>query len=393
MPRIIDSDQHLFEYRGLWEEHSDPALRHEAIRFEDDALGHVTLRWRDQVLGVADVSLPGETDAIGERRRREREGLPPEARYDEILPRDYWEPAARLVQLERMGVDEALLFPNYGLGIERTLSIDLSALQANLGAWNRWCMEVARAGHGKLHPVAHLTLRDLPWFETQVEALARAGVRTAMIAPALVDGKPLSHPDLARVWATFADHGIAPVFHVADQPRVFDDAWYTERQAAAGSGEVGPREPGVFALDSIFLYVPAALATTDLILNGVFDRHPRLRLGIVELSAVWVPLYLMMLEGGSEFVARLTGRGRKLPLRPADYFRRQVRVSCFAYELPARIARQLHSEDVLMACSDYPHSEGTARPLDDYAAGRHGVAPPVAEGLFERNAAFLLGEG
>jgi len=392
MPRIIDSDQHLFEYRGLWEEHADPALRHEAIRFEDDALGHVTLRWRDQVLGVADVSLPGETDAIGQRRQREREGLPPEARYDEILPRDYWEPKALLAQLETMGVDEALLFPNYGLGIERTLSADLSALQANLGAWNRWCIEVARAGQGKLHPVAHLTLRDLPWFEAQVEALARAGVRAAMIAPALVDGKPLSHPELARAWAAFADHGIAPVFHVADQPRVFDDAWYTERQAATGSSEIGSREPGVFALDSIFLYVPAALATTDLILNGIFERHPGLRLGIVELSAVWVPLYLMMLEGGSQFVARLTGRERKLSLRPADYFRRQVRVSCFAYELPARIAKQLQSDDVLMACSDYPHSEGTARPLEDYAAGRFGVGPAAAGGLFERNAAFLLGE-
>jgi hypothetical protein len=116
----------------------------------------------------------------------------------------------------------------------------------------------------------------------------------------------------------------------------------------------------------------------------------------VELSAVWVPLYLMMLEGGSQFVARLTGRERKLPLRPTDYFRRQVRVSCFAYELPARIAKQLQSDDVLMACSDYPHSEGTAQPLDDYAAGRHGVAPAAAPaaagGLFERNAAFLLGE-
>lgn len=392
MTRIIDSDQHLFEYRGLWEEHADPALRHEAIRFEDDALGHVTLRWRDQVLGVADVSLPGETDAIGERRRREREGLPPEARYDEILPRDYWEPAARLAKLETMGVDEALLFPNYGLGIERTLSVDLAALEANLGAWNRWCAEVARAGQGKLHPVAHLTLRDLPWFEAQVEMLARAGVRAAMIAPALVDGKPLSHPDLERAWALFADHRIAPVFHVADQPRVFDDAWYTERRVASGPGEPGTRDPGVFALDSIFLYVPAALATTDLILNGILDRHPSLRIGIVELSAVWVPLYLMMLEGGSQFVARLTGRDRKLSLRPSDYFRRQVRVSCFAYELPARIAKQLQSDDVLMACSDYPHSEGTAQPLEDYAAGRHGVAPAAAQGLFERNAAFLLGE-
>jgi predicted TIM-barrel fold metal-dependent hydrolase len=380
MARVIDSDQHLFEYRGLWEEHIDPALRGEAIRFSDDALGHVRVTWRDRVLGMADVSLPGETDAIGERRRREREGLPPAARYDEALPRDYWEPAARLAKLAELGVDEAMLFPNYGLLWERVLSRSLPALTANMAAWNRWSATVAAEGRGRLHPVAHLTLRDLPWLERQLADLARAGVRAAMIAPALVDGKALSHPDLDRAWSAFVHHGVSPVFHVADQPRVFDDAWYSEE-----------KEAGTFAIDTVLLYVPAALATTDMILNGVFERHPDLRLGIVELSAVWVPLYLMMLDGGVAFVKRLTGSDATLTLKPSDYFRRQVRVSCFAYELPARIARQLGGDGVLMACSDYPHSEGTAHPLADYAApGKHGLAPPQAPGLFERNAAFLL---
>ena len=380
MTRVIDSDQHLFEYRGLWEEHIDPALRSEALRFADDALGHVKVMWRDRVLGVADVSLPGETAAIGERRRREREGLPPLARYDDALPQDYWSPSARLAKLAALGVDEAVLFPNYGLGIERTLSVDLSALTGNLGAWNRWCGVVAREGGGRLHPVAHLTLRDFAWLEAQLAALATAGVRLAMIAPALVDGKPLSHPSLDRAWAAFVHHGVTPVFHVADQPRVFDDAWYTE-----------PHDTGTFVLDTVFLYVPAALATTDLILGGVFGRHPGLRLGIVELSAVWVPMYLMMLDGGSQFAQRLTGRPGAVPGRPSDVFRRHVRVSCFAYEQPQRLASQLAGADLLMACSDYPHSEGTAQPLADYAAGRFGTEPASAPGLFERNAAFLLG--
>ena len=98
MPSVIDSDQHLYEYRGLWEEHIDPALRDDAIRFVEDSLGHVKVVWRDTALAVADVQLPGETDAIGERRRREREGKPPLARYDEILPRDYWEPGGTNLQ-------------------------------------------------------------------------------------------------------------------------------------------------------------------------------------------------------------------------------------------------------------------------------------------------------
>jgi hypothetical protein len=378
---ILDSDQHLYEYRGLWAEHCDPELRGEAIRFEDDALGHVRVMWRDRLLAVGDVQTPGETDAIGERRRRERDGLPPLVSYDEALPRDYWDPAARAAKLAALGVDEAVLFPNYGLVVERTLDADLAALRANLAAWNRWCATVAAAGGGRLHPVAHLTLRDLGWLESQLATLARAGVRLAMIAPALVDGRPLSHPDLARAWAAFEHHGVSPVFHVADQRKAFDLAWYTDRN-----------ELGVFAVDAVFLYVPAALAVTDLILNGVLERHPGLRLGIVELSAVWVPLYLMMLDGGTAFVERLGGRRSPLPLRPSDYFRRQVRVSSFAYELPKQIARRIGGGDVLMACSDYPHSEGTARPLADYAApGALGLRPEQDPAFFAGNAAFLLG--
>jgi predicted TIM-barrel fold metal-dependent hydrolase len=380
MGAVIDSDQHLYEYRGLWTDHIDPALRHEAIRFVDDPLGHVRVVWRDRVLAVADVQTPGETDAIGARRRREREGLPPLVRYDDGLPRDYWDPAARATRLAGLGVDEAVVFPNYGLIWERTLAREPQALLANMGAWNRWCETMLAEGGGRLHPVAHLSLRDPAWLEAQLARLAAAGVRLAMIAPALVEGRPLSHPDLERAWAAFAHHGVSPVFHVADQPKVFDEAWYTDRN-----------DLGVFAIDAVMIHVPAALACTDLILNGVFERHPDLRLGIVELSAVWVPLFLMMLDGGSQFVARLAGRASPLPLRPSDYFRRQVRVSSFAYELPRHLESMLGGADLLMACSDYPHSEGTARPLDDYAgAGRWGVRPSDAPGLFRDNAAFLL---
>jgi hypothetical protein len=376
MAFVIDSDQHLYEYRGLWEEHIEPNQRDDAIRFVDDSLGHVKVVWRDTVLAVADVQLPGETDAIGERRRRERAGERPLALYDEILPRDYWDPAARLQRLSGIGVDEAICFPNYGLAWERILQRDLRALTANMGAWNRWCATVAAEGAGRLHPVAHLTLRDLA-------SLSAAGVRLAMIAPALVDGRRLSHPDLDRAWSAFEHYGVSPVFHVADQPKVFEDGWYSDRN-----------ELGVFAIDATLLYVPAALSCTDLILNGVFERHPNLRLGIVELSAVWVPLFLMMLDGGNDFVQRLNGTAPSLSLKPSEYFKRQIRVSSFAYELPAQLAGQLGGADLLMCCSDYPHSEGTASPLIDYAApGRFGLRPEDAAGLFRDNAAFLLGRG
>jgi len=376
MGAIIDSDQHLYEPRTLWVDHVDPVQRDEALRIELDPLGYAWLLWRDRRLGLAEVQFPGETDVLGERRRRQRDGLPCDQRYDEALPADYWQPGARRERIRAMGFAAAVCFPNFGLMWERRLQASPSALLANMGAWNRWCATVVADGGGAVHPVAHLTLLDLAWLDRQLAALARAGVRLAMIAPALVDGKPLSHPALDRAWAAFVAHGITPVFHVADQPRVFDDAWYTDDGRAS-----------VNVLESVFLWTPAALALTDLIVNGVLQRHPDLRVGVVELSAFWVPQFLMMLDGGYAFTARLNGSTpARLDLHPSEYFRRQVRVSAFSYEMPHHLLEQ--AGDLFMCCSDYPHSEGSATPLEDYR--RQGDDPGAEPGLFAGNVELLL---
>ena len=110
-------------------------------------------------------------------------------------------------------------------------------------------------------------------------------------------------------------------------------------------------------------------------------------IGIIELSAVWVPLFLMMLDGGWDFTTRLNGRPLSpLDRRPSDYFRSQVRVAAFSYEQPARLAAR--AGDLFMCCSDFPHSEGQADPLAEYAAA--GVSPGQDDGLFSGNVGHLL---
>jgi predicted TIM-barrel fold metal-dependent hydrolase len=373
---IIDSDQHLYETRTLWAEHIDPRHRDEALAIVDDDHGYPWLTWRGRRLDIADVQIPGDTAVLGRRRERNRAGLPAEYDYDDELPTHYWEPSARVKHLDHMGVDEAVVFPNYGLLWERRLSESLPALTANMGAWNRWCATVASEGKGRLHPVAHLTFRDPAWMEAQLADLSSGGVNLAMVAPAAVEGRPLSHPDFDRLWAAFVEHGVTPVFHVADQPRVLDEAFYTD-----------PEDSFVPVIESIFLWVQPALTVTDLIVNGTLARHPELRIGIIELSSIWVPQYLLMLDGGWDFTTTLNGRPlAPLDLRPSEYFFRQVRVASFSYEQPARLTAK--SADLFMCCSDFPHSEGTATPVEDYA--RIGCLPGDAAGLFHDNVATLL---
>ena len=374
MTSLIDSDTHLYEPRDMWRRYADPKDRELAITMESDELGYVWLMLGDRRLRLAGPHRPKDVDGIGVFRQRWLQGLPSEFDYD-AYAEPYSNPAARLAYLDETGFAASVMFPNYGITWEGELAADLRTMTANMAAWNRWIVDVVAAGEGRLHPVAHLTLRDLAWFESQLEALAAGGVRLAMIPPALVNGKRLSDPELDRVWAAFVDHGITPCFHVANQPRPFDEAWYGE-----------DLDQGISPLSVVFIWTGAALSLTDLILNGVFERYPDLRVGIMELGARWVPLQLQLMDGGYRHTARFNGEATPLTMAPSEYFRRQVRVAAFAYEHPSGLMEQ--GGDIFMACSDYPHTEGTDTPVDDYAAV--GLVPDDEPALFSENAAYLL---
>jgi len=237
---------------------------------------------------------------------------------------------------------------------------------------------MAAEGKGRLHPVAHLSLRDLDWLDEQLAALEAGGIRLAMIAPALVEGKPLSHPDLDRAWDAFVRHGVTPVFHVSAFPHPFHDEWYEDDDP----DDVAP------VLSSVFLWTAPALGLADLAIHGVFARHPDLRLGIMELSAVWVPMYLLMLDGGFAFHERFNGQPlTKMELKPSEYVECHVRVAAFGYERPDKLIRQ--AGDLFMFCSDFPHAEGLAKPLDDYTR-MCTLQPDAAPALYSDNLSWLL---
>ena len=333
----IDADTHLYERRDLWSRYADPADRHLAIEIVDDAVGHPWLVQGGRRLHLAEIHHPGDVDAMGAYRRRVRRGQPPEVPFDEALPRGFWDPDVRVGQLDEFGLDASVVFPNYGLLWERPMQDRLPATLANMRAWNRWAAEVAAGAPGRLYPVGHVTLRDLDWLDAELAALAAAGVRMAMTAPALVDGRALSHPDLDRAWSAFVDHDIVPVFHVAAFPQPFHDGWYD-----ADPDPVAP------VLSSVFIWSAPAVALTDLTVNGVFARHAALKVGVMELSAVWVGWFLVLLDGGFDFHARFNGEPlTALELRPSEYIRRQVRVAAFCYEGPRRLVDEV-GEDMFM---------------------------------------------
>jgi predicted TIM-barrel fold metal-dependent hydrolase len=375
----IDVDQHLFEPREMWRDHIDPAFREDALAITDDELGYPWLTWRGERLYLAEIQFPGKAKEIGAMRMRLARGEPAHHRYEDVLPPEYSEAKARVAKLDEFGLDACVVFPNFGLLWEDMLSVDREAQCANLRAFNRWMAASVADGGGRLHGVAHLTLRDPAWTIAEIRSLAEAGVRLAMIAPAPVDGKALSHPDLDPIWAAFCEHGVSPVFHVGGFRGPLDPAWYE------GDPETVDR-----VMDSVFLWVAPAVALANMIIHGVFDRFPDLRIGVIELTAHWVPQFVLMLEGSYGFyVARHGEPPRRLELSPGEYMRRNVRVGALAYEQPANLM-SLVGDDVFMFGSDWPHAEGIAEPLRGYERAIEGLEGPARAKLMGGNAAWLL---
>jgi predicted TIM-barrel fold metal-dependent hydrolase len=379
-PRVIDVDQHLHEPRAMWREYIDPKLRDRALSIEDDELGYAWLTWQGARLYPAEIQTPGKASLIGKERLRMEAGEPAEASYEDALPLEYTDPKARVSALDGFGLDAAVLFPNFGLLWEESLSGDLAALCGNMRAFNRWMADVVSEGGGRLYGVGHVTLRDPDWLREELRAMQDAGITLAMTAPAPVDGKALSHPDLDPVWQAFSDAGIAPVFHVGAFRLPLDPAWYE-----------GDPETVDKLLGSAFLWVAPAVALANMAIHGTLERFPDLRIGVVELTAHWVPQFLLMLDGSWGFyAARHGGPLKDLKLRPSEYIRNQVRIGALAYEQPAGLI-ELCGEDTFMFGSDWPHAEGIADPIGTYEKMVPDLKGDARGKLFGGNAAWLLG--
>jgi predicted TIM-barrel fold metal-dependent hydrolase len=379
-PRTIDVDQHLFEDRTTWSDHIDPAHRDDALAIEDDEHGWPWLTWRGGRLYPVEIQHPGRPGEVADNRRRMRAGEPAPGRYEDLLPADYQGGAERLRSIERSGIDACVLFPNFGLVWERMLAADPAARRANARAYNRWMVGALDGGGGRLHGVAHLVLDDPAWAVEELRRLHADGVRLAMVAPAPVGDLPLSDQAFDPVWTACCDLGIAPVFHVAGFESPLHPAWHA-----------GDPEPGDQLMDSVFLWVAPAVALANMILFGTLQRFPALRIGVVELSAGWVPGFLLNLDGAFDFyVARHGAPVHALAERPSEYFRRQVRVAALPYEAPAYLVRKVGA-GTFMIGSDWPHAEGVADPGGDNRASVAALPEADRAMVLSGNAAWLLG--
>jgi predicted TIM-barrel fold metal-dependent hydrolase len=387
--RMLDVDSHEMLPAELWVE----------------AFGEVAAPLAARFIAARDPADPGYWSVPG--CRADTAPLEPAAVWQQKGPTapGAIDPTRRPAVLDAMGVARQLMFPTSighcaafirtypeGAGQFDGLTDDRPAFARSLfRAYNDWATERA-AGDDRVRPV-FLLQGDTP---AELLAAATDAVGRGARAVALLSGEPPAgcspaDPALDPVYELLAAHDVALTVHLGSEGGfVATTRW---REAPAFEGY---RVSGEFTGDPwtrATMHLAAQNLTMTMITGGVFDRHPRLRFGVIELGAHWVGPLAELLDlwaDNTGSISRTAVRAGDLERRPSDYLRSNVRVTPFVFEPVDVYLDRYDIADVLCFSTDYPHVEGGRDPLGRFAGllARHGRE--VLEKFFVTNGSLLL---
>jgi uncharacterized protein len=393
---ILDAEAHVMEPLDLWDRYLEPAFQSRAPRVrkaDSDRSGD----WAREVLSDArffyacqQAGLDPDTvqQAITKTRpgfhQFELDGellLGPVARkiwtwgavrsLMQYLPQVVagYDPASHVNTLRGMGVERAYLYPTKGLLLFAVDSLDPELTAALVRAYNDWLREYCAYDPGFLRPVGALCQHDPKQMIAELERVASWGWKAVTLRPNPYRGRMLSDPAHEPFWKRCEELNIAVGLHEgshAKVPTLGSDRFQTHF--------------GMHACSHPMEHMSAVLS---LIEGGVLERHPRLRVGILESGCGWLPYWLWRMDAeyaGMEWEVR-----ENVKMKPSDYFRRQCFITCEASEPGIELVVDTVGEDCVIFGSDYPHSDHPPHIREDAELITRRLSPTAARKLLWDN--------
>ena len=179
-------------------------------------------------------------------------------------------------------------------------------------------------------------------------------------------GSRLYHP----LWETIARHGLVAGIHFGGAPG-------------------NPPTPSGWSSYYFEEHVTAALnfasQVTSIVVEGVFDLCPTLRVSLLEGGFTWMPMHMWRFDKEWKNLRRLVPWVRR---PPSDYIRDHIRMTVQPLDAPGdpaqlvQVVEQLESDRLLLYASDYPHRH-TADVSRDLLAH---LSPSLAARILAENA-------
>jgi len=297
-----------------------------------------------------------------------------EADFDEtqIMLRKNWDALGSHVRQDRprstdlLGFASQLMFTtallNYSSVLEGGRDPDLAYAVAR--AHIRHMVEFCSVDR-RLLPTGYVPLIDFDRTAKAAREAIELGAKALMIPSRCPDGHSPSHIGFDPLWATAQEAGLPIVFHVGGGGKLLEEAYFNNGLPPVPDFHGG--DDNFKSIDYMAIAYPPMKALTALIVDRVLDRFPRLKFGVIEQGASWVPGWMRNMDSAHNAFYKNEERLQKMSLKPSEFVRRQVRVTPYPHEDAGWIIAN-SGDEVCLFSSDYPHVEGGRNPIKRFEA-------------------------
>jgi len=351
---FYDADSHIMELPDFLKAYADPELR-EAIPEVSYSASIVTDEEVAVIVGQGNRHSPEHIAAqigLGDKlieSSKEIQALGAFNRDD------------RTKALDLLGFKKQLVFATHSVAMPFSASskLELGLRYGAARAHNRHMADFC-AADDRLIGVAVLPLDDPALAMAELEFALARGLGAAWIPHRPCGERSPGHVELDPFWARLAASGTPFVLHVGGAPLQLARAWMNNGRAPTkdwlGGGE------NLRTKDIALLHEGPEQFLTMMVLDGVLERHPRLRGAAVELGAGWVPELLRRLDWVVKNWSRTDANLQGFKRTPSRQITDQLAFTPFVFEAVGDLIDQ-SNPDLYLFSTDYPHVEGGRNPI------------------------------
>ena len=394
--RAHDADAHIMEPPTWLRDHADPGIRD---RIEIPTYANELAQTGDA--GAGDAPDPDELGDIFGRlaeRHRSDEFLADEA-ADVMNRKNFAATGSFLADdrprvLDYIGVDSQLMFNTFHNSRlyeweqpDGTGRVDLDLAYGTARAHNRGMTEFCTVD-ARLLPTCYVPLADFDRAGAMATEALGMGAAALLVASGCPAGHSPSHRRLDRVWRQAEEAGIPIVFHVGGTGALIDPNYFHNGLPIPPDFHGGAEN--FRSVDYMAIPFPPMQTLATMIFDGVLERHPNLRIGVIEQGCIWLPSFVKQMDSAMDAFGRHEERLSELTLTPREYVERQVRVTPYPTEDVGWVTDQV-GPDVLLFNTDYPHVEGGRRPYERCERSLGDRSDEIRDRFYADNFVDLMG--
>ncbi len=345
---------------------------------------------------------PGESDLIERFRAQHAD---PEYRAEDeaqLMLRKNWAATGSFIKEDRpaaldlLGFESQLVFNTFlnGKLLVAERGDDVDAAYAMARAHNRGMLDFCSVDP-RLLATAYVPLRDFERSESIARDAIASGAKALLVPSGCPRGHSPSHAGLDPVWRLAQEAQLPVVFHVGGGQRLADGNLLDPEYFENG----GPPVPDFHGGDENFrsvdyMAIPTAPMQTlaTLIFDGVLERFPELRFGVIEQGASWLPSWIRYMDSAFHAFRRNEERLQKLSMLPSEFVQRQVRATPYPAEDVGWIVEN-SGDEICLFSSDYPHVEGGRNPIKRFEESMGGLSEAQKQRFYVDNFVDLMGAG